>query len=206
MRLQLRERSRALATSSSQYLGDGNLRVVVKYALRHSAQEGERRYVPVAERLRGLPGICLYEYAVAVRQRHHEVVDPPLLAPYERPRLTEVALRVPRWVFQRHEHLTHHTPALPNVVLDYGVAAIEPVLLLQPIEDALRCVALLLRRAQVVFEYAVYDARVGLKLGAMGRALPAVSRELVSNVVEIASRWFSSSSGDGLLGAHRQLG
>ena len=30
--------------------------------------------------------------------------------------------------------------------------------------------------------------------------------ELVSNVVEIASRWFSSSSGDGLLGAHRQLG
>ena len=45
-----------------------------------------------------------------------------------------------------------------------------------------RCVALLLRRAQPpgslsIFEYAVYDARVfRLKLGAMGRALPAVSR------------------------------
>ena len=116
--------------------------------------------MPVAERLRGLRGICLYEYAVAVRQRHHEVVDPALLAPYERPRLTEVALRVARWVFQRHEHLTHHTPTLPNIVLDYGVAAIEPVLLLQPLEDALGGVALLLRRAQIIFEYAVYDARV----------------------------------------------
>ena len=30
--------------------------------------------------------------------------------------------------------------------------------------------------------------------------------ELVSNVVEIASRWFSSSSGDCPLEAHRQLG
>ena len=30
--------------------------------------------------------------------------------------------------------------------------------------------------------------------------------ELVSNVVEIASRWFSSSGGDCPLGAHRQLG
>ena len=108
-------------------------------------RKAERGHVSVAERLRGLRGICLYEYAVAVRQRHHEVVDPALLAPYERPRLPEVALRVARWVFQRHEHLTHHTTALPNVVLDYGVAAIEPVLLLQPLEDALCCVALLLR-------------------------------------------------------------
>ena len=49
-----------------------------------------------------------------------------------------------------HLDLTHHTPEV-----DYGVAAIEPVLLLQPLEDALCCVALLLRRAQVVFEYAV---------------------------------------------------
>ena len=31
-------------------------------------------------------------------------------------------------------------------------------------------------------------------------------KELVSNVVEIASRWFSSSSGDGPLDAPRQLG
>ena len=34
----------------------------------------------------------------------------------------------------------------------------------------------------------------------------SVAVELVSIVVEIASRWSSSSSGDGLLGAHRQLG
>ena len=33
-----------------------------------------------------------------------------------------------------------------------------------------------------------------------------IAEELVSNVVEIASRWFSTSSDDGLLGAHRQLG
>ena len=33
-----------------------------------------------------------------------------------------------------------------------------------------------------------------------------INCELVSNVVENASRSFSTSSGDGLLGAHRQLG
>ena len=38
--------------------------------------------------------------------------------------------------------------------------------------------------------------------GVMGRNF----HELVSNVVEIASRWFSSSSGDCPLEAHRQLG
>ena len=37
-------------------------------------------------------------------------------------------------------------------------------------------------------------------------ALGTIIKELVSNVVEIASRWPSSSSGDGLLDAHRQLG
>ena len=50
-----------------------------------------------------------------------------------------------------------------NVVLEYGVAAIEPVLVAQSIEDALCCVALLLRRAQVIFEYAVYEACIRLK-------------------------------------------
>ena len=38
------------------------------------------------------------------------------------------------------------------------------------------------------------------------QGLDSLDIELVSNVVEIASRWFSSSSGDGLLDAHRQLG
>ena len=50
------------------------------------------------------------------------------------------------------------------------------MLIPQSLEDALGCVALLLRRATVVFEDAVYDAGVGLELGAMGWALPAVSR------------------------------
>ena len=79
-----------------------------------------------------------------------------------------VALRVARWVFQRHEHLARHAPALSNIVLDYGVATIEPVLVSQSVEDALCGMALLLRRAPVVFEYAVYDARVGLELGGDG--------------------------------------
>ena len=116
----------------------------------------------VAERLCRLDGVCLHEDAVAVRKRHYEVVDPALLAIYGRPRLTEVALRVTGRMRQRHEHLTRVSPALPNVVLDYGVAAIEPVLFPQSLEDALGGVPLLLRRAQVIFEYAVYDAREGL--------------------------------------------
>ena len=90
--------------------------------------------------------------------------------------LAEVALGVARRMGQRHEHLLRPPPALPYVVLDDGVLAVEPVLFPEPLEDALCRVALLLGNLVIVFEDAVDDAGEGLQLGTPGRGLSPVAR------------------------------
>ena len=57
----------------------------------------------------------------------HSADDPPGLA--------EVALGVSRRMGQGDEHLLGPEAAVPDVVLDYGVLATEPVLVPQPLED-----------------------------------------------------------------------
>ena len=66
--------------------------------------------------------------------------------------------------------------ALPDVVLDDGVLARKPVLVAQPLEDALGRVALLPGDLVVFFKDAVDDAGVGLQHGPSGRSLPPVAR------------------------------
>ena len=61
------------------------------------------------------------------------------------PGLSEVALGMARGMGQRHEHLLGTAAALPDVVLDDGVLTLKPVLVAQPLEDALGGVALLCR-------------------------------------------------------------
>ena len=60
------------------------------------------------------------------------------------PRLSEVALGMARGMGQRHEHLPGLAMVLPYVVLDYGVLAVESVIVPEPLKDALGRVALLL--------------------------------------------------------------
>ena len=102
----------------------------------------------VAERLCGLCGVCLHEHGIAVGKVQDEEVDPPLHTPCDGPRLTEVALCVSGRMDQRHEHLTSPATVLSDVVLDYGVPAVEAVLIPQTLVYALGCVALLLGQVQ----------------------------------------------------------
>ena len=90
--------------------------------------------------------------------------------------LAKVALGVPRGMGQRHEHLLRPPPMFPHVVLHDGVLAGEPVLVPQPLKDALGGVALLPGNPEVVFQYPVDDAGKGLQLGTAGRVLPPVAR------------------------------
>ena len=78
--------------------------------------------------------------------------------------LAEVALGMARRMRQRHEHLPRLAAMLPHIVLDDGVPAVEPVLVPEPLEDALRRVALLPGNAMIIFQDAVDDARKGLLL------------------------------------------
>ena len=77
---------------------------------------------------------------------------------------------------QRHEHLLGPAAALPDVVLDYGVLAVESVLVPEPLKDAFGGVALLLGDPQVLFQNPAYHAGKRLQLGLARRTLPPVAR------------------------------
>ena len=138
----------------------------------------------VQKGLGGLPGIGLHEAAVAVGQVQHEVVHLALHTGDHRQRLPEIALGVARCMGQRHEHLPDPPPVLPDVVLDYGVLAVEPVLVPQPLEDPLRGVALLSGNSAIGCQDRVNYAGVRLKLRLARRALPrvALGRRIVQHL------------------------
>ena len=97
----------------------------------------------VQECLGGLGWIGLDEAVVAVGQVDDETVGLTLHAANDHQGLAKVALGVARRMGQRHEHLPGLTAILPDVVLDRGVSAVEPVLVPETLEDALGGVALL---------------------------------------------------------------
>ena len=96
--------------------------------------------------------------------------------------LPEIALGVARSMGQRHEHLPDPTPVLPDVVLDYGVLTIEPVLVPQSLEDPLGRVALLSGNSAIGFQDRVNYAGVRLK-GAPGLPRVALGRRPLAHHV-----------------------
>ena len=122
------------------------------------------------------PRVGLDEAAVAVGQVQDEAVGFLFHSADNHQGLAEVALGVARGMGQRHEHLLGPAAALSHVVLDYGVLAAEPILVPEPLEDALRRVALLPGNAQIRLQDPVDDAGEGLQLGAAERNLPPVAR------------------------------
>ena len=102
----------------------------------------------VAQRLCGLCGVRPDEHRVAVGKVQDEEVYLLLHTTYDSPCLTEVALCVSGRMDQRHEHLTSPATVLSDVVLDYGVPAVEAVLVPQTLVYALGGVALLLGQVQ----------------------------------------------------------
>ena len=95
-----------LTPVGAQYLGHGQLGIVVEDALGHSAQKGEG--------LGGLGRIGLHEATVAVGQIQDESVGFPLHAADDHQRLAKVALGMARRMGQRDEHLPGITTTLPQ--------------------------------------------------------------------------------------------
>src|SRR5208282_6590507 len=90
-------------------------------------------------------------------------------------RFAEVCLRLSRRVCQGNEHLPAVQLRRPNVILHDRVAASETVLLLQPLEDPLRCVPLLRRSLLVIFQNGVDYAHPRPQLGPLDRLLSLVA-------------------------------
>ena len=130
----------------------------------------------VQEGLGGLGRIGLDEAPVAVGQVQDEAVSLLLHSPDDHQGLAEVALGMTRRLGQRHEHLPGPAAVFTDVVLDDGVSTVEPVLVPEPLEDALGGVALFPSNPLVVIEDAVDDARKGLKFGPARWHLSPVAR------------------------------
>ena len=95
-------------------------------------------------------------------------------------RLSEVALGVPGSMRQRHVHLACPQTPPTHVVLDYRVSALEPVLVSEPLEDALGGVTLLPGAATVLFQDPVDHTPVRVNLRpARRRTAPVSGRDRV---------------------------
>ena len=164
MGLEFREGPGAFTASIPQYPGHRQLGVVVQDALGHSAQEGESRDMAVQEGLGGLGRVGLDEASVAMGQVQDEAVCFLFHPANDHQGLAKVALGVAWRVGQGDEHLLGPPPALPHIVLDYGVLTVEPVLVTQPLKDPLGRVALLPGTPEVVDQDLVDDAGEGLLL------------------------------------------
>ena len=108
-------------------------------------------------------------------QVQHEIMRLALHFGDHRQRLYKIALGVARITGQRYEHLPNLPPVLPDVVLDYGVLTVEPVLVPQPLENTLGGVALLSGNPGIRLQDRVNYAGVGLQLGPPWWALPRVA-------------------------------
>ena len=162
--LESREGPGAFTASITQDPGHGQLGVVVEDALGNSAQEGEGRHVAVQEGLGGLRRVGLDEApSLWGRSRTKQWAfcsTPPMLT-----RASPKSHWGMSWrMGQRDEHLLGPAAMLPHVVLDRGVLAAEPMLVPEPLEDPLGCVALLPGTPEVVYQDPVDDAGEGLFL------------------------------------------
>ena len=120
----------------------------------------------VQKRLGRLPRVDLHEPDVGMRQDQAEEGDLLAKAADLDHRLAEVDLGMARRVMQGNKGLAHRPPLRPDVVLDDGVAAREPVLVPKTLEDPIRRVPLLARhiRGPVRLQDRVDDAGEALEL------------------------------------------
>ncbi len=174
--LQLAEDPRALARSIAQDTRHRQRGVVVEDRARHPAKEGEGRNVPLAEGLAGLRRIGLDETGIRVRQVHGKEMDLALDPGDDRQSLAKVHLGMAGIVGQGDKDLTAPASVFPDVILDNCVAALEAMLVAQPLEDPFGRVPLLARRRAVLLKNAIDDAGEGIELGAMRWMMPPITR------------------------------
>ena len=146
---QLGEGARAGTLAVAEDPGHRQLGVVVQDRLRHAAEKGKGRDVPVQEGFRRLRRIGLYERRVGMGQIEAEHMQHHAHAADDADALAEIDLGMAGRMGQRHKGLLHPHPLQPDVILHHRVAAGIPVFGPQPLENPLGRVPLLRRRAPV---------------------------------------------------------
>src|SRR3546814_17567613 len=129
----------------------------------------------IAEGLADLRRIGFDKAGIRVRQAHGKEVRLSLDPCAHHQGLAEIHLRMAGIVGQRHEDLAAAQPPLAHVVLDDGIAALEAMLVAQPLVDPFGRVPLFARRRAILLENAIYDTREGIALWAPPRPAPPVA-------------------------------
>ena len=174
--LKFREDARSLPLPIAQDAGDCQLGVVVQDGAGDAAEERNRRVVAIAERLGRLRRVGLHEAGITVGKIEGKEVDLARHAADHRHRLAEVRLGVAGGMDERHEHLARPKPPLTDIVLHDGVAAGEPVLVPETVEDPLRRVPLLVVAGPIVFQNPIDDPRERTQLRPPWRLAAAIPR------------------------------
>ena len=173
---QFGERPRALALAIPANLRHRDLEIVVEDRQRHAAKKLECRYVSVEEGLRRLRRIGLHEAGVRLRQIHAEEMNLLAHPANHAHRFAEIHLRMARRMRQRHEGLSPARPLDPYIILDDGVAAREPMLVAQTLENPLGRMTLLHWRCPVSLEDRLDHRNHRPQLRLLRRSLPHITR------------------------------
>ena len=169
---QLRERLRALAPAIAADLRNRQLGVVIEDRLRNATEERKRADVAIQERFRRLRRISLHEWHVRIGQVHVEDVELAAHAANHADGFTEIHLRMPGRMRQRHELLRCPLSNLAHIVGDNRDATRKPVLVPQTLENPRRRVTLLPWCLPIRFQDRVdnRDKRIELRLLRRSRA------------------------------------
>ena len=155
-----------------------DLAVVVTDLPRHAPDKTKRPIVALEERLCALPREGLDVQGVGVRQRHHEQGNLlPLTGDIDVGE-PKVHLRLARRVRERNEYLLRGRLPLLYGVFHHRVAAGIAPFHLQPVEDPLRRVPLLLGLLLVLLQHLMDPRDVWSKYRLLTLRLPPISRRL----------------------------
>ncbi len=174
--LQLAEDPGALAHPVPQDTRHGQRGVVVEDRARNTAEESEGHHMAITEGLADLRRISLEKARIRVRQVHGKEMGLTLDPGDDYLGLAEVHLRVAGIVGQGHEDLAAAKPPLSDVVLDDGIAALEAMLVPEPLEDPSGRVPLFARRRAVLLKNAINYAGEGIEFGTTNRVAAPIAR------------------------------
>src|ERR1700731_1763769 len=130
----------------------------------------------IAKGFRCFGRIRLDKTAIRVRQIHAKIMKAPLLATDVPVRFAEICLRMTRTMAQWHEHLPRPQHRRRHILTHDRVAAGEPLLVPQPLENPRRRVPLFLVNVAVAFKNGVNPRHIRSKLLRYGPLAPPIPR------------------------------
>ncbi len=124
--------------------------VIVEDRLRHGTEEGEGMDMTIHPGFRRRRWIGPDVAGMALRQIQREEVGLLLNAADPHDHFAEISLGVTRCVRQRNEYFAMPPTVLAEIVLDDGIATLEPMLVAKPLEDPLGGMPLLTRSLMIL--------------------------------------------------------